>query len=123
MLIKTILNCIFQTAFHCNIEEHLTFAWETQRNLLPSPDSQKLELVHSFTIIFVLGDVIVFIIKLHYSSAICLCVCLVLPHVFAFFNASKFPCRQRQYFCAGVALDETRVFSRCILKPSRREDT
>lgn len=30
--------------------------------------SRKLELVHSFVLTFVLGDVIVFIIKLHYSS-------------------------------------------------------
>lgn len=46
-----------------------------EQSALPSPASEKLEFVHSFTIIFVLGDVIVFIIKLHYSSAIGVCVC------------------------------------------------
>lgn len=34
---------------------------------------QRLELIHSSVLIFVLGDVIVFIIKLHYSSAIAVC--------------------------------------------------
>lgn len=40
-------------------------------NLLFSP--QRLELIHSSVLIFVLGDVIVFIIKLHYPSAIVVC--------------------------------------------------
>lgn len=96
---------------------------------LPHPLSKKLELVHSFTIIFVLGDVIVFIIKLHYSSAIAVCACfisLTLSTSLTLMSAScvvvvlPFP---SIFFRSGVTLDETEVLARCILKPSRREDT
>lgn len=102
----------------------ITFAWEKVRKICSPPPSplKKLELVHSFTI-FVLGDVIVFIIKLHYSSAIAVCACFIVHTFFHFDGRELRLCLLRQYFRAGVALDEKGVLARCILKPSRREDT